>query len=366
MTMLRKSINVLVLLLAAASFRSTIAQQPPTQPKTPTPSSESKAQAAKSSETETPKTKTTAATESNGETVSDDVGQAIIVVVGASGADEFAPLFREWAGRWKQAAERADAESLTIGLEESGTADRDQLKAAIEKFAQPSPEPLWIVLIGHGTFNGRAAKFNMRGRDVSAVEMAEWLKSVKRPIAVINSASASGPFVNRLSTSERVIVTASKSGYEHNFARFGDHLSQAVLGDAADLDKDGQTSLLEAFLSASGRVAEFYRQEGRLATEHALLDDNGDKMGTPATFFRGVRAVKSAKKGAAIDGLRASQFVLIRSESERSLSPEQRAARDRLENQIEQLRKQKSTLDVDQYYRSLEELLTQLSAVLLD
>jgi hypothetical protein len=34
-------------------------------------------------------------------------------------------------------------------------------------------------------------------------------------------------------------------------------------------------------------VAEFYEADGRLATEHALLDDNGDSLGTPADFFRG-------------------------------------------------------------------------------
>ncbi len=337
----------LLLSLALAVCRPSPAQEPPAQEPTPQPR-----------ETADAKTET-----EPGEAVAT---QAVIIVVGASGADEFSPLFREWAARWKQAAESAGASNITIGLEKSDSVDREQLKSSIEGLAKQSPEPLWIVLIGHGTFDGRTAKFNMRGRDFSAVELAAWLKPVQRPVAVINSASASGPFVNRLSISERVIVTASKSGYEQNFARFGDHLSQAVLGDAADLDKDGQTSLLEAFLAASGQVAEFYQQEGRLATEHALLDDNGDKLGTPATFFRGVRAIKSAKQGAAVDGLRASQLVLIRSKSERDLSPTQRATRDDLESKIAELRQRKETMDIDQYYQMLEQLLSQLSTVLLD
>ncbi len=46
----------------------------------------------------------------------------------------------------------------------------------------------------------------------------------------------------------------------------------------ADLDKDGQVSLLEAFLIASRRTLEFYKVEGRIATEHALIDDNGDGL----------------------------------------------------------------------------------------
>jgi hypothetical protein len=35
-----------------------------------------------------------------------------------------------------------------------------------------------------------------------------------------------------------------------NFARFGDYLSQSIIDAAADLDKDDQTSLWEAFLMA--------------------------------------------------------------------------------------------------------------------
>src|SRR5213075_927990 len=96
----------------------------------------------------------------------------------------------------------------------------------------------------------------------------------------------------------RVIVAAARSGYEQNYARFGQYMAEAIADPTADLDKDGQTSLLEAFLTASRRVAEYYATEGRMVTEHALLDDNGDGFGTPADWFRGIRAVKAAKDGA--------------------------------------------------------------------
>ena len=137
------------------------------------------------------------------------------------------------------------------------------------------------MVIGHGTFDGKEAKFNLRGPDLSAADLAEWLKPFRRPVAVINCASASSPFINKLSATNRVIIAATRSGYEQNYARFGEYISSAVADPQADLDKDGQTSLLEAFLMASRRVAEFYNTEGRLATEHALLDDNGDGLGTP-------------------------------------------------------------------------------------
>jgi hypothetical protein len=134
------------------------------------------------------------------------------------------------------------------------------------------------------------------------------------------------------------------------------------LGDlAADLDKDGQTSLLEAFLMASRRVKEFYEEEGRLMTEHALLDDNGDGLGTPPDWFRGIRATKTAKDGAALDGLRAHQFHLVRSETEMKLSAATRARRDELELSIARLRDAKRTMDEEEYYQKLEGLLFELA-----
>ncbi|MEO8429144.1 MAG: hypothetical protein ABI651_18795, partial [Verrucomicrobiota bacterium] len=154
---------------------------------------------------------------------------------------------------------------------------------------------------------------------------------------------------------------ATKSGYEQNYSRFGQFIAEAILNPQADLDKDGQTSLLEAFLIASRRTAEFYTTEGRLATEHALIDDNADGLGTPADWFRGVRAVKTAANSAGVDGLRANQIHLVRSEQERKLSPALRARRDELEVVIAKLRETKSKATDEEYYRQLEPLLLELA-----
>ena len=108
----------------------------------------------------------------------------------------------------------------------------------------------------------------------------------------------------------RVLITSTRAGAEHNFSRFGDYISKSIADPAADLDKDEQTSLLEAFLAASAGVREFYSSETRLATEHALLDDNGDGKGTPSEWFEGLRATKSPKEGA-LDGLLANQWRLV-------------------------------------------------------
>ena len=187
------------------------------------------------------------------------------------------------------------------------------------------------------------------------------MQPCQRPLAVIQCASASGPFINALSGPNRVIITATRSGYEVNATRFGGYLAQAIADPAADLDKDGQTSLLEAFLLASREVAQFYKEAGRLATEHPLLDDNGDGFGTPADWFRGVRAVKTAANGKSVDGVRAHQLHLVRSALEQELSPAARERRDELEKKLSDLRSRKEAMPEDEYYRQLEGILVEIA-----
>ncbi len=307
---------------------------------------------------------TAAGTAVSGRAAEPPSGQTVVVVVGAEGAEEFREPFRASAERWQAAAAQGGAACHVVGLdEETGPGDRERLQELLARYGESSAEPLWLVLIGHGTFNGKVARFNLRGPDVSSGELAELLKPVARPLAIINCTSSSAPFLADLSGRGRVVVTATRSGSEFNFARFGEFLSMSISDPAGDLDKDGQTSLLEAFLLASSRVQEFYASESRLATEHALLDDNGDKLGTPPDWFKGTRAIKSSKEGATPDGRLANTFVLVRSPAEALLSPEQRSRRDALEQQLAELRNAKSRLGEDEYLAALEPLLLELGTI---
>jgi hypothetical protein len=296
--------------------------------------------------------------------------QSVIVVVGAAGADEYKTPFAEWAQRWSDAAAKAGAKVTVIGAEAdvedgaSNSDDRARLQEALTELAGnggADANVVWLVLIGHGSFDGQTAKFNLRGPDVSAADLKEWLAPIQAPLAVVNCASASAPFLNEISGPERVVITATKSGHELNFARFGEYLAAAIDDPRADLDKDDQTSLLEAYLTACRDVAEFYAGEQRLATEHALLDDNGDGLGTPAAWFRGIRATQRANDGAALDGLRAHQFHLVPSDREAGMPADVRARRDELELELAALRDRKAELDEDAYYAQLEPLLVELA-----
>ena len=259
---------------------------------------------------------------------------------------------------------QAGAKRIAIGVEVGGeTTDRERLKQALEAEVKEGAAELWIVLVGHGTFDGKEAKFNLRGPDLAAGDLGEWLKPFRRPLAIIDTSSASAPFLIKLAAPGRVVVSSTRSGNEQNYARFGKFFAEAIADPKSDLDKDGQVSLLEAFLSASQRTTEFYKTEGRLATEHALIDDNGDGLGTPAEWFRGVRATKQAKDGATLDGTRAHQFHLVRSAAELQLPPEARARRDALEVKLARLREAKAKLPEAKYYEELEKLLLELAAV---
>lgn len=292
---------------------------------------------------------------------------SVLLVVGAEGEATYATNFVEQVRRWDTTAARAGARLTRVGHPpDSATEDREALQAALAAEVAETNAPLWLVLIGHGTFDGKEARFNLRGPDVTASELAAWLRPLRRPVVVIDTSSSSAPFLNALAGTNRVVVTATRSGHEQNFARFGAGFAEALTDPESDLDHDGQVSLLEAFVAGAHRVAEFYRSEGRLATEHALIDDNGDGRGTPAEWFRGLRAVRKAEPGAVLDGARAHQFHLVLSPSEQAVSPEFRARRDALELEVARLREAKSTLKEEEYYQRLEAVLLELARLTPD
>ena len=225
--------------------------------------------------------------------------------------------------------------------------------------------PLWIVLIGHGTFDGRTTKFNLVGDDVTPEELTDWLALCRRPVALIQCALASAPFLESLSAPGRVIVSSTKSAQELNFARFGGFFAAAITDPAADLDKDLQVSLLEAFLRAARLSDDFYTADNRLATEHPLLDDNGDARGTRAAAFAGVRPVRAADSGALLDGYLAHQWRLVPNPEEHPLPPHLQQRRDALEVAVLQLRERRGELSEEQYYAELETILVELAKISL-
>src|ERR1051326_3388583 len=81
---------------------------------------------------------------------------ALVLVMGAAGEEEFGRQFLEWAQRWETAARRAEVKIVKIGFDNSVTnQDRELLIEALEKEPKEGSAELWLVLLGHGTFDGK-------------------------------------------------------------------------------------------------------------------------------------------------------------------------------------------------------------------
>lgn len=287
----------------------------------------------------------------------------ILALVGEAGTEEYEKIFATTATVWEDAAKENGATFEAIGLD-SPVANQTDASLFQKRLSETQSDQLWVVLIGHGSYDGVTAKFNARGPDFTDDELAEWLNAYPGELALIHGASSSGGLIQKSSRPGRIIITATKNEAEASYTRFGTYFAEAIAAKAdADLDNDDQVSLLEAFLYASRSVAGFYESEGRIATEHALLDDNGDKLGSRAEWFEGTTATRTPAKDVEPDGERAGQFVLSLNEFERQLSSAQRKKRDDLERQVKELRRNRDELEESVYYKKLEILLLDLARI---
>ena len=296
--------------------------------------------------------------------VFNDAGERrVMIIAGAGGEEEYTELFAEWAGELAGAFGGNAAEMVHITNKPEDTGARKTVESTLKKWVEKPDVEIWILLVGHGTFDGKAAKFNLVGNDASDADFKHWLKPHRGPLVFINTSSCSAPFIRSLSGPNRVVATATKSGYEQNFCRFGGYMAAALGQAGADLDKDGAVAVLEAFLIASRQAGEFYRENDRLVSENALLDDNGDGMGTPADWFRGVRTQKKAKGKSSADGKLSRLVFPVIPPAEKDIPAPLRKKRVTTEAEIETLRSLKKTLEAEIYYRDIEKLFLELAAL---
>ncbi len=289
----------------------------------------------------------------------------LLVIVGAPGEDRYEAGFKAAASAWKRAADSTHARMEIVGLDTQDESDFERIENWVTTLDTESPVPVWIIYIGHGTHTQKRTLLNLKGADLDSETFATWLEPIKRPLVFIHGGSASAPFINRLSQPNRILITATRSGEELNYARFGERFANVIESRDGDSNQDGQVSLLEAFVATARSVELFYEEAGRLASEHPLIDDNGDQTGTPADWFRGERLVKEPEDDRMPDGFRSRQIALIASEQESRLSPEKRLARDQLEIELEQHRSLKKSMNESEYYQKLETILRELSKIYL-
>lgn len=283
-----------------------------------------------------------------------DPNKYAVIINGPGGEAVYAKQFEEWTGQLSSVlADRYGFDEKHI-IKPRATAE--EVKGVFEtlKTQLVTNNVLFVFLIGHGSYDGKESKFNLIGPDLAASEYNTLLSSLPtKRVVVFNMSSASGEFIKSLAAKGRIVVTATRNGQETNATRFTGFFISALSATDADTDQDGHTSVLEAFVYANRLTADFYKRGGRLATEHALLDDNGDGVGH--------------------EKVEAGEGLLARATYLDSLSVDEAAAtaatgrllkeRSRLEGEIEQLIARKSNMPEAEYEATLERLFIELAKV---
>jgi len=279
-----------------------------------------------------------------------------LTVAGLGGEPDYEQRFAMWAGEIESIL-KASASDARIDTLKGPAATRANVRAALAKIAQEAKpqDALVVMLIGHGSFDGVDYKINLPGPDLSGGELASLLDRVPATRQlIVNMTSASGGAVDALRKENRIVITATKTGTERNATVFPRFWVEALRDPAADTDKNGTISALEAFRYAQRKIADYYESQKRLSTEHALLEDTGKGSG--------VRAPGPENS----EGLRAAAFPLVRLDAAKALvnNPEKQKLfqkKDELEQQIDQLKYNKFAMAPDEYKKQLTALLIELA-----
>lgn len=292
-----------------------------------------------------------------------DPNKFAVIISGIGGEEAYAAQFAKWASDLRAAmiGRLGFAEEQVITLTEKPA--ENELRCSAEtvrdtfvklRNAVKPDNQVFIFFIGHGSFDGKIAKFNLIGPDLSAADYAQLINNLpSRKAVIVNMASASGEFIKPLSGNGRVVITATRSGQEQNATRFAEYFIAALNSTEADADKNSRVSALEAFAYATKLTGEFYEQKKRLITEHALLDDNGDGVG---------HAKAEEGDGALAKTTYFDSLPLQQSGGDAELA-KLFSERLRLEGEIEQLKLRKAQMNEDEYDAALEKLLVELAKV---
>lgn len=279
-----------------------------------------------------------------------------VTIAGLGGSAEYETQFVKWASDLDRELRANGPEAHVATLSGSAATRAGVEQALAETAAEAKPEDaVALLLIGHGTFDGSDYKFNLPGPDITARELAAALTRIpaQRQL-VVNMTSASGASLGAFARKDRIVMTATRSGTEKNAPVFARYWVDALRDPAADTDKNGTVSALEAFLYAKRKTAAYFDSEKLLASEHATFTDTGS--GTP---------VRDAKIESG-EGLLAATFPMLRPPAEgiRNASPEKQklvAKKEEIEAKIDRLKYAKAAMAPNEYKQQLTALLIALA-----
>lgn len=285
-----------------------------------------------------------------------------LVVTGASGGAQYAEKYDEWRNAFVQLLQgplgyKEDHVLLLAEEDFAGAkkATRENVRAAMADIRQHATKDdvVLVVLVGHGSgSDGGDAKFNLVGPDLTAREWAELVRPIPSRLVFINAASGSFPFLEQLSAQNRIVITANDSAAQTFETVMPPFLLAAYTDQAADLDKNGKTSIWEAFTFISAKVRGYFEQHAQLATEHPMIDDDGDGVGRllDEQGPDGILARTTYLRSDAIaeDTTNPQRTTMLRRRAE-------------LEQQLEELRARKESMPLDDYEDAIEKVLLEIA-----
>jgi hypothetical protein len=285
----------------------------------------------------------------------------VVIVSGASGGEKYAEQQKKWRDELTvfltsnfsvPDANVAVLDEAATGSSQATAQNVRRLLADLRRRVTRD-DTLMLVLLGHGTFDGADAKFNLVGPDLNASEWKEAVDGIAGRMVIVNTTESSYPFLEELSRAGRVIITATDSAQQRFATVFPEYFIRSLADLSSDMDKNGRISLWEAFASASAGVKQHYEQRGQLSTERPLLDDNGDRVGREAD-------------APGEDGVMARALYFDAERTSTSTNPavaDLERARQSLERRLEDLKARKSAMSDEQYQTELEAILIELARV---
>jgi len=172
-------------------------------------------------------------------------------------------------------------------IRSAARATREELEQRARSLRERTrPEDgVWVIVLGHSHYDGRQSWLNLPGPDLQQAEFAKLFEGLTaREQVFIITTPTSGFFIKPLSAKGRVVITATEADWETNETEFPHEFGRVLSGletaENLDLDKDGRVSLFDLYVTVVRNLAQSYLERELLATEHALLDDDGDGRGT--------------------------------------------------------------------------------------
>jgi hypothetical protein len=277
-----------------------------------------------------------------------------LTVAGVGGEQEYEQRFSGWAKDLdKVVREEPGAKVETLTGKDATKANVEAKLRTIAAQAK-ADDSVVVTLIGHGTYDDRDYKFALPGPDISGTELAQLLDRIQARVLVVNTTSSSGGSIPILQKGKRVVITATKTGTEKNVTVFARYWIEALRDPAADTDKNGIITALEAFKYAQAKTDKYFEGQNWLSTEHCLLEDSGRGDGVKDP---------GPENG---EGQTAGRFALLHLGAVAAVvndpkKQELLKKKEELETQIDDLKYHKAAMDTQQYQTELRKLLLDLA-----